>query len=103
MTKFAMILMLTVTAFAATGCYARAGYYAGPMYLASTPAYVVPTAGYTRPYGYGYSYERPGVFVAPRPGYVEPRPVYRAPEYATRVVARPASYRVARASRGYRR
>jgi len=103
MTKLAIIPMLTFTVLVATGCYAHAGYYAEPMYVASTPTYVVPTSGYTRPYGYGYNYERPGVYVTPRPVYVEPRPVYRAPAYATRVVARPASYRAARATRGYRR
>jgi hypothetical protein len=103
MTKLPMILMLTFTILAAPGCYAHAGYYAEPMNVASTPAYVMPTAGYRRPCGYGYSYERPGVYMAPRPAYFEPHPVYHGPVYAPRVAAGPAPYRAARATRGYRR
>ncbi len=97
MTKLTALLM-TVTALAATGCYARAGYYAEPVYVAPTPVYVAPTAGYVRPYAYSYGYERPGVYVAPRPAYVEARPAYRAPRSAARVAARPVP-----AVRGYRR
>ncbi len=97
MIRFAALLM-TLTALVATGCYARAGYYAEPFYVAPAPVYVAPTAGYVRPYAYGYGYERPGVYVAPRPAYVEARPAYRAPTYAARVAARPTPA----VRRGYR-
>lgn len=103
MTKLPMMLILSCTILAATGCYAHAGYYAEPMYVASTPTYVVPTAGYRRPYGYGYSYEGPVAYAAPRPVYVERRPAYRGPVHAPRVAARPTPYRAARTTRGYRR
>ncbi len=100
MTKLTALL-LTMTTFAASGCYARAGYYAEPVYAAPAPVNVVPTAGYMQPYRYGY--ERAHVYVAPRPLYVEPRPVYRAPMYAARVSARPVPHRSVPAVRGYRR
>jgi hypothetical protein len=93
MTKLTALL-LTLTTFAATGCYAHAGYYAEPVYVAPAPINVVPTVGYVQPYGYGY--ERAHVYVAPRPA-------YRAPMLAARVSARPGPHRVAPAARGYRR
>jgi len=94
-------LLLTLTTLSASGCYARAGYYAEPVYVAPAPVNVVPTAGYVQPYGYGY--ERAHVYVVPRPVYVEPRPVYRAPMHAARVSARPVPHRGVPAARGYRR
>ncbi len=92
---------LTLTTFAATGCYAHTGYYAEPVYATPAPVTVVPTVGYVQPYGYGY--ERAHAYVAPRPVYIAPRPVYRTPMYAARVSARPTPYRVAAPVRGYRR
>ena len=100
MTRMTALLML-LTALAATGCYARAGYYAEPAYLATV--YAAPTAVYARPYSYGYGYERPDVYITSRPVFVAPRPVYRAPAYSARFVARPAPHRAAPAVRGYRR
>ncbi len=102
MTKL-MALLLTLTTLTATGCYARAGYYAEPVYVAPVPVYVAPTAGYVQPYGYGYGYERAGGYVSPRPVYIAPRPVYREPMYASRMSARPVAYRMTPAVRGGRR
>ena len=86
-------LLLTLTTLVATGCYAHAGYYAEPAYVAPEPVYVAPTPVYAQPYGYGYGYKRAGTYVAPRPVYVEPRPMYRSPRYAARVVVRPSTRR----------
>jgi len=101
MTKTATILTLALTALAAPGCYARAGYYAEPAYVQPAPLYIAPappTVGYARPYHYGYTYEGPRVYVPPRPVYVAPHPVYVA-----RVAARPTPYRTAPDFRGHRR
>jgi len=80
MSKFTLLLLAAVTPLA-TGCYARAGYYAEPAYIAPAPVYVAQSPVYASPYPYGYARVRvtqSPTYVTPRPVYAEARPTYTA-------------------------
>lgn len=86
MSKFTLLLLAATTTLA-TGCYAHAGYYAEPAYIAPVPVYVAPRPVYVEPYPFGYAHvhvTREPAYVAPRPVDVAPFPTYTVPPRETR-------------------